>query len=88
MYDFNVSKINESPIGKGDQSKFSKNQERELDLIKDHIKKNDSIPEQKFKEISKVPIYFSEINLKNMTAHSKSILWKNYIVKLPNSGLN
>ena len=66
--------------------RFSKNHERELDLIKEHLKKNDSIQEQKFKEVSKIPIYFSEINLKNMTAHKKEILWKHYIIKLPENG--
>ena len=55
-------------------------------MIKEHLKKDDRTPEQKFKEVSKVPIYFSEINLKNMTAHKKELLWKNYTIKLPDNG--
>lgn len=68
-------------------SKFSKNNESELDLIKEHLKKTDSVPEQKFKEVSKIPIDFSEINLKNMTTDSKATLMKNYVINLPQDGI-
>lgn len=85
LYDFNNSKNAESSIYH-ENLKFSENHERELELIKAHLKKNDSTPEQKFKEVSKVPIYFSEINLKNMTANKKELLWKHYIIKLPDNG--
>lgn len=84
MYDFN--NLNNNQSSNDNDIRFSKNHERELDLIKEHLKKNDSIQEQKFKEVSKIPIYFSEINLKNMTAHKKEILWKHYIIKLPENG--
>ena len=66
---------------------FSKNHERELDLIKEHLKKLDTTTEQKFKETSKISINFSEINMKNMTSIKKELLWKNYIIKLPENGI-
>lgn len=82
MYDFNQDFSNTLQ-----NSRFSKNHERELDLIKEHLKKTDSIQEQKFKEVSRIPIAFSEINLKNMTTDSKAILMKNYVINLPQDGI-
>jgi len=84
LYDFIDS--NNMVSSNVNDTKFSKNKERELDLIKEHLKKHDSVHEQRFKEVSKVPIYFSEINLKNMTAHKKEILWRHYLIKLPENG--
>ena len=66
---------------------ISNSHDRELDLIKEHLKKIDSRQEQSFKAVSKVPIDFREINLKNMTALKKEILWKHYIIKLPENGI-
>jgi len=69
------------------EKNFSKNHERELDLVKEHLKRLDMTTEQKFKEISKIAINFNEINLKNMTENKKEMLWKNFTIKLPENGI-